>query len=737
MFGYFALRLEVDPNVESLLPENAQVRKLMEIYKTQGLSGEYLLLAVRSENPFDLEKLAVYYRVLERLEQLPELERGVTPFNLITFQKKGTRPVPVPVAPEMRAPQTPEELALFREQLTGTPYAENLVISRDGTVLNAIFPARHIADFKALMGKVKAITSELDGVYTYYLSGSVPFVERTGTYLSGDLARLSLFAGLAILLFYFLGFRTVRGVLLPFLVVALGTLWSVGFMALLGFSLSIVTIAVPPLVLTLGSSYSIHILNQYYRTSAQAHKDRYWIVGAVEKIDRTVLLAALTTIAGFLGLLSTSIRQTREFALTASFGIAASALLSLFLLPAMLSRLPAPRASQVHRVRAGALSRAMVKLGPFVLRWRLPIAAALLVIAAGFGVAISHISTNTDTIGYFPRQDKVVRDMYALTGKLGGFDEVNLTVTAPGKQPGYFLQPEPLQQVSALEQKLKEDPDVSYAVGFTTYLRFMNQVMDGRNEIPQSRAMILLLSRLLRSVGSSQAVSLSNEDFSQLTLSLRVYNSSTGKFIDESGLRNLLARIDATASSSLPPAIGRQTWGMSVQYLMLSNLLRSNLLRSMLLSVLLVLLIGVVGFRSLRYGLLTIVPLVTGVLLNFVLMAVVAIPLDMTTIMVSSVAVGVGVDDAIHLILHYRGRRKLEPRDADKTLAETVGVTGRPILLTTLSIVAGLLVLTLASFRPVVYFGLLLVFALSATCASTLTVLPALISLSRRRRTAS
>jgi len=170
---------------------------------------------------------------------------------------------------------------------------------------------------------------------------------------------------LIILGFYFLSFRSVRGVVLPFLVVVLGTVWSMGFMALLGYSLTIVNIIIPPLVLTLGSSYSIHLLNQYYRGARGTADNGLWLVGVVEHVSRTIMFAAATTIVGFLSLLVTDIRQTREFALAAGFGITASALLSLIFLPALLSRLSPPPEEQAHRVRSGAVSRSMVGLSRF------------------------------------------------------------------------------------------------------------------------------------------------------------------------------------------------------------------------------------------------------------------------------------------------------------------------------------------------------------------------------------
>ena len=735
-FGYSSLKLSVDPNVESLIPENTEIRQLMARYQQEGVSGEYLVLAVESDNPFDIDKLSAFHRVLNELEGLPELEPGITPFNLITFEKQGSRLTVVPVAPEQQAPRTNEELSLFKRRLLGSPHAENLVVSKDGTVLNAVFPAGVIDDFSILMDEVTEIVSTLEGFYTYYLSGSIPFVDKTGEYLSRDLVGLFSLSALIILLFYFFGFRTLRGVLLPFVVIVLGTLWSLGFMSLLGYSLTIVNIIIPPLVLTLGSSYSIHILNEYYRSGSKERGERYWVVGVVETVNRTIMMAAGTTIVGFLGLLATNIRQTREFALSAGFGILSCALLSLFFFPALLSRLAPPKDVQTRRVRTGLLARIMVGLGSFVIRRRLYIIASLLLVAVVFGIVLPRINTNTDTIGYFPQAEKVVQDMYFLTSKLGGFDEISITLTAPDSTPGYFLQLENLAEVSELELGLRSIPDISYSLSFPSYLRFLNQVMSGMDEIPKTRGPVILLSRFLKILageGSSNlgTANLSNEDFSQLTLSFRVYNSQTQKFIDEQGLRNLLDEIERQLATSLPSEIHSEIWGMSLQYLTLSDLLRQNLARSILISIALVLGITTVTFRSLLFGFLAAVPLIMGIMLNFVFMGMLGIPLDMTTIMVSAVAIGVGVDDAIHFLLHYRKHLKEHGGDRQKAVKQTLAVTGRPILLTTMSIVGGLLVLSLASFRPIVYFGILVVVTLSAACASTLIVLPAILSVVR------
>ena len=730
-FGFLASGLRVNPDVESLIPENAAVRQLMNRYRQGGLSGEYLVVAVHSPEPFQLAGLAAFGEALDRLEELPELEPGVTPFNLVTFEKRATRLAAVPMSPERRAPRDPAELESFRRRLAATPYAANLVVSRDLTVLAAFFPAAPIKDFASLMGRVRQITAPLERHYRCYLSGSIPFVERTGVYLSRDLLVLFGAGAGLILLFYFLAYRTLRGVLLPALVVLVGTVWSLGLMSVLGFTLTLLNVVTPPLLLTVGSSYGIHILNRYYRGPAGRGGD--WLAGALEEVSGTILWASLISVIGFASLVVTDIRQVREFAVVTSFGTVSCALLALFFFPAVLSRLPPPGRRQARRVRAGFLSAMLLRLSRFVVRRPWPILGVLAAAALGFAFCLPYIQTDTDTIGYFPQGDRVVRDMYFLTGKLGGFDELNLSLLAPQGEEGYFLRPEVLSQVEAMEKNLAAIPDICYAVSFASYVRFLNQVASGQDRIPETRAPILLLSRMVRALAAEDATSpvagLANEDFSRLTLSFRIYNSRTSRFINEQGLRDLLAEMKPIIAAGLPAGAGSELWGMGLQYLSLSDLLRANLVRSFGLSVLLVLGVAVLSFRSLRYGLLAIVPLVTGMMLNFLLMAVARIPLDMTTIMVSSVAVGMGVDDAIHFILSYRRRLERLPGDPRRAVTATLLETGRPIFLTSLSIVAGLLVLVLASFRPIVYFGVLVVFTLAATCASTLIVLPALLGL--------
>jgi predicted RND superfamily exporter protein len=121
---------------------------------------------------------------------------------------------------------------------------------------------------------------------------------------------------------------------------------------------------------------------------------------------------------------------------------------------------------------------------------------------------------------------------------------------------------------------------------------------------------------------------------------------------------------------------------------------------------------------------------------NFILMILLAIPFDVVTVMFSSVAMGVGIDDSIHLILWYRRELEALPAAGDRRLAltGTLVIAGRPIVLTSLTIIAGLLVLAFSRFMPILYFGLLISLALLTTTVGALVILPAVLSLEARRK---
>jgi hypothetical protein len=281
-------------------------------------------------------------------------------------------------------------------------------------------------------------------------------------------------------------------------------------------------------------------------------------------------------------------------------------------------------------------------------------------------------------------------------------------------------------------------PDVSYALSLPDLLREVNRAATGEDVLPANRAIITMFSRVLTSTASSIAGgsmlgNLVNGDFTRLNVSFRILNASTGRYMDEASFRALVASMQRVLDEN--PVGGKAViWGDLLRVLSFAEALRRSLFLSMAVSIVSVLILTVFVFRSFLHGLYSLVPLGASLFLNFTMMAVIGIPLDMTTIMVSNIAIGVGVDNAIYLVIQYRRQLALRPRDPLEALQRTLAMVGQPVLLSGLSIVVGLSVFATAEFLPVMYFGVLVLFTLLATTAGTLIVLPSLLSVDTRVR---
>jgi uncharacterized protein len=739
-FGWFALKVRINPDFTSLLPQNAEINTLLRKYGGGASPPDLLVFAVTPTVPggdvFSSEALSAYADAVQSITALPGVQSTISPFNLVSFGRENGRLAIRPMSPGGGFTAS-DAAAEFRARLTGTRYARNLVVSADATMLISYFQTESMASFRGFMDKVDAVAAGLRAKgLTPYVTGTIPLSVRTEFHLSRDATRLLLLAALIILAFYVAGYRSLRAVTLPLLSVLFGTLWTVGFMGIAGFSLSLITIVAPPLILIFGNEYNIFTTSEYLRVARAEGAAPGWIERASANVAKPIVMAFLSTLVGFLSLLTTSIRQTREFALIASFGSLSCAFLALFFLPALYALLKPP----IVRTHApdGSFHRLMRAIARFAYRFPVIVLGVLCAVAALFVVTRPFLIYNTDPASYFPQGDPVLRDMAVIYEKAGGFEQMAVSFDAPGGSAGYFLNADALARVQAVSAKLRELPDISYGVSLPDLLQDINKGTTGQDALPTNRAVVSMFSRLLAAAGTSSPSgsilrNLADRDFTRLTVSFRIYNSSTGHYMDEGRLRSLLASMKRTLEEN-PTGAKPVIWGDLLRNLSFADSLRRSLILSMAISILSILALTVFVFRSPLFGLYSMVPLITGLLLNYAMMALTHIPLDMTTIMVSNIAIGVGVDGAIYLVIQYRRSLTLFPTDPASALADTLTIMGQPVILSSLSIAIGLLVFATAAFRPVVYFGMLVLFTLLATTLGTLVTLPSLLALDTRTR---
>lgn len=733
-FGVNASRIVINPDFYSVFPQqNDRVIKLLEETGISDTLEMHLFLSVKIKDQMTLEALQLFADVLNDIENHPNVQSSITPFNFITFRKSGSRLSIEPIAAEI--PSTEAEAALFMERLISEPLAQGFVTADGGRILSALLVNKSDADPSLFTKDFERMIEPLNSSFEVFYTGDLPFAAQTAEFLQKDLALLIALAVVVILLVLFASFRVRRAVFIPIITVGIGAVWALGFSALLGYKLTVVSILLPTIVLAIGSSYTVHILSEYLRGVGQSGANTdpaKEICIAVSHVMKTVILAGLTTIIGFCSLLFTSISPVREFGLSVSFGIFSCVILSLFFLPSLLSKLPPPNPHHRERIKLGLLNRIIESLSVGVVRFY-PLFISLFIISLLLAVFLyPEISRKVDYIDYFPSGDKLVIDTYRIVENSGGAQSINITLKAPAGAKNYYLKKDVMKQIVKLQDAIKNNENIISLMSFYTILEQINGVMFRQEGLPEKPGLILLLSRYFKLIGDRDITYAADADFidseySQITIFLKVNDGKTGKMIADREILYLIEDLKALVDLYIPDTDVSYMWGNTVLFFEAGDQIQRDQLFSTTLAMVMIVVVSMIFFRSMLLGLLSLIPLLFAIALNYILMVVFQIPLDVTTVLVSNVAIGVGVDDAIHFLLQYRAQLDIHKRDYKAAVLSTFRITGRPIVLTTVSIVAGLLMLCFASFKPIVYFGLLVSISLTAAMVSTLLFLPAFI----------
>ncbi len=734
ILGYFASKVSMDPSVYNLLPsKNVRLERLQKKFGIKDTVSQYLFLSVEGDKNFTVKKLNQFKKTLSAIADLPEITRILSPFNFISFTSSGKRIVPVKMM-EKKSFTSINGVRQFKEKLLSDPLAKNFVVSENGRILTAIFNNKQIPNINAFMKKLTLLTNPLNNSFTVHLSGEVPINNITGYYLNKDLRVLLFLSVFVMMVIFFISFRTKRAVLLPLLIVGTGMIWTTGFMSLAGFKFTIVSITIPTLLLAVGSSYTIHLLNEYYRNaSLQNGQNRKRIAETLLHIKKTIFIASLTTVIGFSSLLLTSIAPVRQFGLSISIGIITIALLSLTLLPALFILLPEPPKRIKKQIQQSILTRFTMKVASYTVHHSIYILAGTGILIAFAIILYPHITRQTNYLSYYPQNDKVIRDTKFIIEHTGGSQTLNITLQAPNKEADFFLRPDMIQKIEVFENTLRKNPSVISLLSFNSIIKNMNKSMSGSYSIPKSRGMILLLSRYFRMI-SRKNFSLGDQsnlisaDGSSITIFLKVYDAHTHQFLAEKATHDLLLNISEEIKTALPENITPYLWGIIVLYGESTATLNKDQIVSTIVSLLLVFIVTSLVLKNIYYGLISLFPIIMGIVMYYIILVLFKIPLDMTTALVTNVAIGVGLDDSIHFLIQYKRQQEHHTTTLNAIL-DTMEIAGRPIVLTTIALMFGLLVLCFASFAPIVHFGLLTALTLFSAMVSTIFLLPSFIIL--------
>lgn len=723
-YGYTE-RPEEEKKAPAVIPES--------MLKTQdyGYYPDGYVILFSSDLIYTEEVLNLISEIRAQISSLDFVGQCLSPFDYVTVEKVGSRLSVVPIAPVKPGEVwTEEDVELFKERLLSDSVARNFLYAQDGSTIMIYYRTLHLN-----RERIELLDSIVDPLRDYgrvCLNGGGLITDKVTYYINKDLATLLTLCFIIILVTYYLSFKSKRSVFIPAIMSIMGIIWTLGTMAIMGYKLTIVTLLTPCLVLTLGSSYAIHMISEYFAISRKKDKDRLNI--AYAKISKTILSACLTTVIGFLSMLISRTEMFKQFGLTVAIGVAYCAILSLTFLPAILSLQPYPKDKKYTAIEKGLMNRFIVLVVKAVLRYWYVILIVLALITGGFFLVKDKVSFNSNYMAYFPSDDPFVQDSIYFARTMGGTDPYYLTIKAPDGEKNYFLKPENLKKVYDYEMKVMAScPDIVQSLSFSQYVSFLNEKANGESGIPDSAGIINFLYRLLlqmkNQIGSDVLSYIINEDASEITLSMRNYDSYEQDLTTTASSRRIEETLDYYRYM-LPEGTSSKIWCSASNALKANDMIMVDQQKSTILALVGIAIVASFTLFSPFRGIISLIPVLVGIMFNYIFMFALSIPFDIVTIGFTSVTIGAGIDDALHFLLRYRLNRKLmKGKRIEDVIETTLTETGRPIILTTLSIDAGLIMLAFASYTPIQYFGLMMCVSLTVAMVSTLFILPVVVLL--------
>jgi predicted RND superfamily exporter protein len=718
-----AVRLTVDPSAVHLLPATGPERDQYERARQLFGAEEPFVVALAADDVFRPDVLRRVATLSAELAALPEIHHVVslaTAPDVISNESGDIELRPILDA----IPETPEALAGLRARILENPLYRGTLVADDArTVALFAYPDRLSSRDLLASGvadRVEAAARAHAGPGVEVFVSGIPFATaKLSDLLLRELRTLLPLTVLVLCVVLAFAFRSLLGVVLPITSVSLALVWTLGVMAWTGRSLNLVTAILPPLVVTVGFAYAMHVVADFGARLAESPRDgagRVRLAGeVVGEIGVSVLLAGVTTLAGFLSLALSPIAAIRELALFAVLGVAFAVVSAITVTPALLAVLPgtpvrAPRGGDWLGRQSGSLADFAVRRRAFILS-----VAAFAVFFGAWGAR--RIETATEFVGNLDRSTQMRADYEAINARLGGANLIQIAIDSPLEQA--FLEPANLRVLTELTQWLGAQPEIGGAVSLADYVALVNRAMSDGDpaalRVPDTKRAV---GQLLLFGASDETERLTDARYQTANVVVR---ASVG---DSRGVAALVERIE-TRLAALPEPLHATVTGNVVLFGKSLDDLAGGQWASLGAAFLMIYACLAALFTSLRVGVLALFPNLVPIALYYGALGWLGITLNPWTSLVGSIALGIAADDTIHTMARFNTEaRRLgdERRAIDAALRGVI----RPITFTLVGLCLGFSVLGFSELRSQAEFGLLAAATLAVGWAVDMTLTPAL-----------
>ncbi|MDG5798993.1 MMPL family transporter [Marinilabiliaceae bacterium ANBcel2] len=716
-------KLKINPGFDDYIPDEVGNRAYMEKLDTIFGGNERLMLILTADDIINKKSFERLEKITSQLEALEGVEGCASLLDVVEIKNEGGVTLFEQVFSDITDDTT--KIEEVKERLLNNNTASRF-ISDDFSSTAIILTKSNDIEDDTIVNSINEVVKTYSGFEEVYLGGQAYLRSSIKSYIGNDLFILLPASLILMVVMLYLSFREWRGVLLPFSVVVLSVIFSFGVMSVLGWEISLVSILLPVMLIAIANDYGIHLINLYQEKfySGKHNNLKSVSIEIYYALRKPILITALTTIGGMMGLLAHKMKPAAQLGVLASVGIAIAFLISIFLIPVLLSLYPAKEKLKLKRGKQRVIVFRFFKIFS---RWialypkRIIIWFGVVTLLSTVGISFLKVDTNIE--GYFAGNSDISKGVELVNKKFGGSQYVSVLFK------GDVLTPAFLNRVTKYVDEIEEIPQIGHILSPDLFFRelskgFYSQDEKGYNSLPSTEKEARQYIELASFFGFEEEVSGLidfNREYSRILVSMTDGSNNTGKIV-------LDALNDIIKDDSMVVAVA----GPGLSKIQMADMVIRGQIASLILALLIIFILLSFIFKSLAAGVKGSLPMLLSVMFLFGTMGFLGIALDLVTALLSSIMIGVGIDYTIHFLWRYKIEYSLS-KDNDTAIYKTLSTAGRGILFNAMSVIIGFSVLVFSSFAPLRFFGILIVISIFACLISAFLLIPAIVTVTKPR----
>jgi len=756
----------IDTSTESFLHKTDPALLAYNDFRDQFGRDEVVIVALKPKQVFDVNFLKTLAKLHTELEEnVPYLDDITSLVN--ARNTRGEEDLLIVEDLLENWPETDEQLQAVKQRALSNPMYENMLISKDGTFTTIIIQTQShsstgqeneimdgFEDFddtiqppagterkyltdeentEVLQAVEKIVEKYQSDTLPIYLAGSPAVVHFLKEAMMSDMSKFMLLAVFTVSLLLYIMFRRITGVVLPMLIVILSLLSTISLMAIIGVPIKLPTEILPSFILAVGVGSSVHILAIFFQRLRKTKNKEESIVFAIGHSGLAVMMTNLTTAAGLISFANASVAPVAELGIFAGAGISLAFIYTIVLLPALIAVIPlSSKKTENLRKNNRIMDKMLESIGRFSTTHPKKILFVSFCITAIAFIGIFSIRFSHYPLKWLPETSEIRAATEKIDKELNG--SLSMEILFKTNQENGLYEPELLNRIETAGNEFIKITNQEFFIGkawsVTTLLKEINQALNGNEPaaytIPQNKPLVAQELLLFENSGSDDLEDFVDSQFSMARLTLKV------PFVDGMLFDPVEEEITDYLNKNFSD-VDFQITGLVALLAKTFNNTTTSMAESYLIALTVITLMMIILIGRIRIGLLSMIPNLVPIILMLGVIGWFGFPMDLFTMMVASIAIGLAVDDTIHFMHNFR-RYYEQSGDPKKAVFETLHSTGRAMLVTTVVLSVGFFIYMFASMGNIIRFGFLTGFTILMALASDYLIAPALMVLVNKKR---